>query len=137
MIYYMHMPDPTRYELGGIQFTWNTVKHDANVLKHGVTFEEAATTWLDPSAIERASGASEEWEPAGRPKADQGRIESFDEAHSIDEDRWFRIGKSLLRGAVLVTWSAGDILAGQDRIRIIGARAATRKERRLYEKEKR
>lgn len=114
MIYYMHMPHPTRYELGGIQFTWDTVKYDANVLKHGVTFEEAATTWLDPSAIE-----------------------SFDEEHSIEEDRWFRIGKSLLRGAVLVTWSAGDILAGQHRIRIIGARTATRKERRLYEKENR
>ncbi len=97
------------YQLGDLKFTWDPGKHRRNVLKHGVTFEEAATTWLDPDALEK-----------------------FDEAHSAHEDRWLRIGFSL-RGALLVTWSVVRVREGQEAIRIIGARRATRNEWRLYE----
>jgi hypothetical protein len=103
---------PVRFQLGDLRFTWDAAKYSRNVANHGVTFEEAATTWLDPKAIER-----------------------FDQAHSHEEDRWLRIGTSSLRGAVLVTWSAVPTRGGQELVRIIGARRATRRERILYEQE--
>jgi len=105
----MHVVDPVRFRLGELEFTWNLGKGAANMRKHGITFEEAATTWLDPLAIER-----------------------FDDEHSGDEDRWVRVGASL-RGALLVTWSTERPMAETTRIRIIGARRANRAERRLYE----
>jgi uncharacterized DUF497 family protein len=73
---------------------------------HGVTFEEAATTWLDPLAIERV-----------------------DSAHSQAEPRWLRIGASL-RGQLLVVWSSERQARGRTVIRLIGARRATATERR-------
>jgi uncharacterized DUF497 family protein len=99
------------FELGTLCFAWDDVKHHSNVRKHGIAFEEAATTWLDSKAIEK-----------------------FDQEHSKEENRWFRIGLSL-RGALIVTWYAVD---PEDReIRLIGARRATANEWRLYDKENR
>jgi hypothetical protein len=98
-----------QYQLGDLKFSWDTEKYRRNVQKHGITFEEAATTWLDRNAIEE-----------------------FDQAHSTREDRWFRIGLSL-RGALLVTWSAVLIRKGEEVIRIIGARRVTTAEQLLYE----
>jgi hypothetical protein len=86
-------------------------KAEANVRKHGITFQEAATTWLDPLAIER-----------------------FDDEHSDSEDRWLRIGSSL-RGALLLVWSTERETEQRIVIRIIGARRATRKECDLYEEQ--
>jgi len=100
-----------RFELGGLQFTWDPMKYDANVRKHGVTFEEAATTWLDPLAIERP-----------------------DEAHSAAETRWLRIGATL-RGELLVVWSTERTSGRRALIRIIGARRANRGERERHEEE--
>jgi uncharacterized protein len=54
-----------------VQFTWDERKAEANVLKHGVTFGEAATVFIDPLAV----------------------IFS-DEAHSLDEARELIIGHS-------------------------------------------
>lgn len=101
---------PIRFLLGDLGFTWDLAKAEDNVRMHGIPFEEAATTWLDPLAIER-----------------------FDRDHSVAEDRWFRIGASL-RGALLVVWSTAREAAGHTVIRIIGARRTTRKERDLYER---
>jgi len=98
-----------RFLLGDVQFSWDPDKARSNVERHGVSFEEAATTWLDPLAIERR-----------------------DEGHSAQEERWLRIGTSL-RGALLVVWSTER---GEERrpvIRLIGARRANRKERELHE----
>lgn len=95
--------------LGHLEFAWDPEKARSNLERHGVSFEEAATTWLDPLAIERR-----------------------DEDHSANEERWLRIGTSL-RSALLVVWSTER---GEERrpvIRIIGARRANRKERELYE----
>jgi uncharacterized protein len=102
----MHM---VRLRIGRLAFTWDAAKHERNVTRHGIAFEEAATTWLDPFAIERV-----------------------DEEHSDDEDRWLRLGLSL-RGALLVVWSTERRAGGELVIRIIGARRATRKETKLYE----
>jgi hypothetical protein len=105
------MPSPVRFRLGDLQFVWDPDKAAANMDKHGITFEEAATTWTDPAAIE--------W---------------LDEAHSDDEDRWLRIASSL-RGALLVIWSTERAGRRQVVLRIIGARRANPKERQLYEEE--
>jgi uncharacterized protein len=97
------------FRLGDLEFRWDPQKAGANVRKHGVTFEEAATTWLDPYAIERP-----------------------DPEHSADEARWLRIGASL-RGALLVAWSTERVDEERVLIRVIGARRATAKEHDLYE----
>jgi len=39
-----------RFAVGDIIFEWDERKAVANRRKHGVTFEEAATTFLDPDA---------------------------------------------------------------------------------------
>ena len=36
------------YRLQGIEFEWDESKAEANVRKHGVTFEEAAEIFFDP-----------------------------------------------------------------------------------------
>ena len=105
------MAEPIRLRIGSLSFAWDPAKAESNVRTHGITFEEAATTWLDPLAIER-----------------------FDEEHSPPEDRWLRIGASL-RGALLVVWST-ERQAGQETvIRIIGARRTIRRERDLYDRQ--
>jgi hypothetical protein len=97
-----------RFRLGDLELIWDPQKARSNE-RHGVSFEEAATTWLDPMAIERR-----------------------DVAHSVDEERWLRIGASL-RGALLVVWSAERGEEQRPGIRIIGARCANRRERELHE----
>ena len=106
------MAGQERFRFGELTFVWDANKNRANALKHRVAFEEAATTWLDPMAIER-----------------------FDQEHSRQEGRWFRIGLSL-RSALLVSWWTLRHERGEELIRLIGARRATRSEWRLYEKEK-
>jgi uncharacterized DUF497 family protein len=107
------MAPVVRFRLGTLTFTWDTGKYETNVRKHGVTFEEAATTWVDAFAIE-----------------------IFDEEHTKHEDRWLRIGMSL-RGALLVTWCTERGTKSSVVIRIIGARRATPNEEKLYDKAKR
>jgi uncharacterized DUF497 family protein len=99
------------FRLGDLDFTWDPTKYTQNVRTHGVTFEDAATTWLDPLAIERADGA-----------------------HSGHESRWLRMGGSL-RGHLVVVWSTERTARGRIVIRIIGARRATPAERRRHEEE--
>lgn len=50
-------------------FQWNTAKAVTNADKHGVTFEQGASVFLDPLALT-----------------------IFDEAHSHDEERWWLLG---------------------------------------------
>ncbi|HEY6230535.1 MAG TPA: BrnT family toxin [Pyrinomonadaceae bacterium] len=88
------------------QFEWNDDKAKANRIKHGVSFDEASTVFDDPLA----------------------RI--FDDAvHSLNERREIIIGQSMNERLLLVSFTArpGEI------IRIISARALTKKERKDYE----
>jgi uncharacterized DUF497 family protein len=105
----MHVGSAVRFRLGDLRFTWDPAKAASNIEKHGITFEEAATTWLDLFAIER-----------------------FDETHTDEEDRWIRVGASL-RGALLVVWSTERPARRRTFVQIIGARRATRREWQLYE----
>jgi uncharacterized DUF497 family protein len=97
------------------EVTWDALKAEANIDKHGVTFAEAATVLLDPLALT-----------------------VFDDEHSQEEDRWFTLGTSsdgkLL--AVAHTFQEPSDSAPAT-VRIISARPATRREREQYENEPR
>lgn len=88
-----------------MSFEWDAGKAAANIAKHGVSFDEAASVFLDPLAV---SGP--------------------DPDHSIDESRYVTFGLSSLGRLLVVahTWRRGAI-------RVISARRATRVERKLYE----
>jgi uncharacterized DUF497 family protein len=88
-----------------VQFSWDPSKAAANVRKHGVTFEEAITVFVDPLA----------W------------IHD-DPDHSIAERREIIIGTSAAERLILISFTErGDF------VRIINAREPDRAERRDYE----
>jgi uncharacterized DUF497 family protein len=95
-------------------FEWDAAKALANVQKHGVTFDQAATVFLDPLALT-----------------------VHDAGHSQNEERWFTLGHdgggTLL--AIAHTYETAEHETA--RIRIISARRATQRERRSYEDEPR
>ena len=86
-------------------FEWDPVKARANMEKHGVTFDEASACFEDALSVTIP-----------------------DPLHSKDEERFVLIGHSH-RGRLLVV-AHGD---RGERIRIISARPATKKERRYHE----
>lgn len=88
-----------------VQFEWDPKKVKANLAKHGVSFEEAMTVFGDALA----------------------RIFD-DEEHSEDEKREIMIWHSIQQHLVLVSFTCVD-----ERIRLLGARKATRQERKDYE----
>jgi uncharacterized DUF497 family protein len=88
-----------------VTYEWDPAKAQANVKKHRVTFEEAASVFLDPSALTF-------WDPD----------------HSEGEDREITIGRSARHRALFIAHAPRD-----GRVRIISARKATRKEQKQYE----
>ncbi|MGO9231351.1 MAG: BrnT family toxin [Terriglobales bacterium] len=88
-----------------MRFEWNAAKAAANLRKHDISFDEAATVFFDPLS---ATGA--------------------DPDHSLDERRFVTFGRSTSgRLLVVVHADCGDA------VRIITARHATPAERKLYE----
>lgn len=95
-----------RDKLGlGVNFEWQASKAGANVRKHGVSFEEAAAVFTDPLA----------------------RILN-DPDHSADESREIIVGHSTRQRLLIVSFAERD-----GTIRIISARAVTKRERHDYE----
>ncbi|KVW99434.1 BrnT family toxin [Thiobacillus denitrificans] len=90
-----------------LKFAWDAAKAAANLAKHGVSFEEAATVFGDPLAL------------------------TFDDPdHSVDEHRLLTFGVSdRNRVLLVVNVERGRIL------RIISARKATKHERGIYEQD--
>ncbi|HSF48776.1 MAG TPA: BrnT family toxin [Burkholderiales bacterium] len=84
---------------------WDPSKAAANLRKHGVSFEEAATALADDLAV---TGA--------------------DPDHSRGESRFVTFGISSARRLLVVAHNERA-----DRLRIVSARRATRRERRIYE----
>ena len=89
-------------------YEWDPEKAKANLRTHRVSFEEASTVFFDPLAVTYP-----------------------DPDHSEEEKREITIGQSGRRRVVFVS----HIQRG-DRIRIISARKATRRERKQHEEGK-
>ncbi len=87
------------------QFSWDPRKDRSNTSKHGVTFTEAATIFVDPLSLTKS-----------------------DPDHSWHEKRYLTLGLSRAHRLLVVAHSDRG-----DTIRIISARAASRRERRQYE----
>jgi uncharacterized DUF497 family protein len=88
-----------------VRFEWDPKKAAANLKKHGVSFQEAATVFGDPLAI------------------------TFqDPDHSEGEERQLTFGLSLQRRPIVVSHTGSN-----DLTRIISARPMKRKERVIYE----
>ena len=89
-----------------MNITYDPGKAAANLLKHGVTFDEAATTFFDTNAIT-----------------------DVDEAHSSPGDeRFTNLGLSTSLRLLFVVHNEEDGI-----VHIISARPATSAERTLYE----
>jgi uncharacterized DUF497 family protein len=90
-------------------FSWDEVKNEINLRKHGISFAAARLVFDDPLHVTR-----------------QDRIEN-------GEQRWQTVG--LAGGVALLlvahTWLEAD--HGDEHIRIISARRATKLERKVYE----
>lgn len=88
-----------------VDFEWDDAKDLSNRRKHGLSFAEARQLF--------ESGAD--------------YLEIFDVEHSEMEDRFIAIGP-IDRGFVVVVYTEQE----EDRIRIIGARLANKREQALY-----
>ncbi len=89
-----------------IIFEWSARQAALNIAKHRIGFDEAATAFDDRHAFIQ-----------------------LDELHSDDEPRQVLIGYSRRHRLLMVSFSP----RANGQIRLIGARQATRKERRIYE----
>jgi hypothetical protein len=88
-----------------LEFGWDSRKAASNLVKHEISFEEAATVFGDSL----------------------GRIVG-DPRHSMDEERFVLLGLSERQRLLAVMFAVH-----REAIRIISARRATRRERRDYE----
>lgn len=88
-----------------MEFEYDSAKAARNLKKHKVSFEEAASVFGDPMAYTFA-----------------------DPDHSIDEERWLMFGLSRMGRVLAVIFTYRKAAC-----RIIGARLATRQERKIYE----
>jgi hypothetical protein len=86
-------------------FQWNPEKATINAKKHGVSFEEAITVFGDPLAVTIP-----------------------DPDHSIGEFRFLTTGLSQVQRFLVVSHTER-----KGEVRLIGARLATRQEKRRYE----
>jgi uncharacterized protein len=89
-------------------FEWDPRKARANADKHGVTFDDAVTVFLDPQALDGP-----------------------DLHHSNVESRFLRVGQAADGRLLIVAYTlrrSGDA----ETIRIISARRASRRERGAY-----
>ena len=90
-----------------VRFEWDSSKAEANIRKHGIPFERAASVFFDPlqaSVQDRVEGGEYRWRTIGLTEG----FELLVVAHTVRDD------------------GDGEV------IRIISARHATRAERRRY-----
>ncbi len=89
----------------GLTFEWDEKKAAANLRKHSVSFEEAASAFGDPLSLTIP-----------------------DPEHSEDEERWVLLGMTERHRLVVVAHTEQA-----DTVRLISARLATPAERHDYE----
>ena len=90
-------------------FDWDPRKAESNLSKHGVSFEDALTVFLDPRALT-----------------------IFDEDHSDDEERWITVGEATGPKLLLVVHTHVEVTDDVAAVRIISARRPNRKEASQY-----
>ncbi|MDO9026828.1 MAG: BrnT family toxin [bacterium] len=88
-----------------LNFEWDEEKAKTNIKKHGVSFDEATTVFLDPFSITIP-----------------------DPNHSVDEQRYISMGNSDTGRVLVVVYTERRLS-----IRIISCRKATPMERKQYE----
>jgi uncharacterized DUF497 family protein len=88
--------------IDGTLVEWDDNKNHINIRKHGISFETAALVF-----------------------ADEERIEYYDKLHSQEKDRYIVLGH--VNGVLFVVYTMRE-----DATRLISARLATPKERRIY-----
>lgn len=87
-----------------MEIEYDARKAESNLAKHGIGFEEAATALLDPRAL------------------------AMEDTIAEGEARWILIGTSIEGRLLTVVYT----LRHEERIRLISARKATRKEAKHY-----
>jgi uncharacterized DUF497 family protein len=92
--------------MGKLRFSWDPRKARSNERKHGVSFDEATTVFLDERAL---------------------LLDDLD--HSSGEDRFLLLGLSSFMRLLVVC----HCVRQGDTIRLINARKATRREQRQYQ----
>jgi uncharacterized protein len=88
-----------------MEFEWDEGKADSNLIKHGVSFDEAQTVFNDSLYVD-----------------------FYDPDHSENEDRYLIIGKSSRGKLLIVSYTERDY-----KNRLISARETTKSERKMYE----
>ena len=86
-----------------MSFVWDDIKNQSNIQKHGVSFEEARRIFDAPT------------------------LTTVDERRDVGEVRKLRIGKIDVEPLVKVAHTERD-----GNIRLISARPASRRERKIY-----
>jgi len=87
-----------------MNFDWDESKAQANLAKHGVTFDEAKSIFADPFYVD-----------------------FYDPDHSDEEERYIIIGQSQRQRLLVVSYTER-----QQQVRLISAREATRREKQAY-----
>ena len=91
-----------------MKFEWDENKNQENIKKHSVTFEEAASIFLNKI------------------------MEEPDLEHSDDEERYKAVGISVYLRELLVVYCIRENKGNEKITRIISARKANEEERRKY-----
>ena len=95
------------------RFDWDPAKASRNAKDHGVTFEQAATVFLDARLLSQ-----------------------LDEENGENEERWLSLGLDKAVRLLVVSHTYRDVTPRRATIRIISARKATRRETKAYEESK-
>ena len=94
------------FEYENLKFEWDEGKNQANIKKHGISFEKASEVFADTNAVY-----------------------DIDINHSYEEERFIIIGFDKKLQMLTVCYCERK---SEEKIRIISAREATNKERKLY-----
>ena len=94
------------------EFEWDPAKASANLKKHGLDFERAATVFLDPLAVTIP-----------------------DEQHSESEIRWITLGTDAGGQYALLIHTFEWLAEERGRVRLISARRPTKAEIRDYQEQ--
>jgi uncharacterized DUF497 family protein len=92
-------------------FEWDPAKARQNARKRRVTFERAATVFLDPNALSL-----------------------FDDQHSKEEERWIILGLDETGALLVISHTYHEEAEQSARVRLISARKATKNEKGQYQR---